>query len=508
MKLVSKHIITVFLLTASLALFAQNESKNFKETFNVNKNAIVELNASHADVEVTTWNKNQVLVEATIEIDGLPKEEAKKYLKDFKFEALGNSNKVRISAGGNNSFSFGDNDFIIFDSENFVMPDIVIPDVNIPDFNFQMPEINIPNMDINFQMPDVDWEKFIVDLDDIEFDFDRYSKDGKNYFFRWKDSVRDITIKNKKDWEKFKKSKEYKEWKKEMEVNREKMKKEWKKAQKEYESIDLGKIIGESLKAAEKAMENVDLEEVIKESLKEANKALKEVDKEQIRKDLAEVRKEFRKSFRSNRVFDNGEDELIINDKKVKIKKKITIKVPKGVTLDLNTRHCKLKLPKMSASGKVSYGSFNASGLEGGELNINYAPVQINSLTNATLSLTNVTDATLASVRNSSLTSDSGDLEILEVFSGTNIEASFGDVNIKKVSPKLNNFSLTLNQSDADINLKGFSQKLDFSADKVVQYDRVANGGKGMSLRGTFEVNTKGNELSIKGKYSELTIKY
>lgn len=509
MTLLRKHIIVAFLLTTSLALFAQKESKSFKETFTVNKNATVELNASYADVEVTTWNKNQVLVEATIEIDGLPKAEAQKYLKDFKFEAMGNSNKVRISAGGNNSFSFGDNDFIIFNPENFVMPDIVIPEVTIPDFNFQMPEINIPEMDFNFTMPDMDWEKFIMDLDDIEFDFDRYSKDGKNYFFRWKDSVRDITIKNKKDWEKFKKSKEYKEWKKEMEVNREKMKKEWKKAQEEYQSINLGKIIGESLKAAEKAMENVDVEDEIKKSLEEARKAMKEIDREQIQKELAEVRKEFRRSFRTDRVFDNGEDELIINGKKVKIKKKITIKVPKGVTLDLNTRHCQLKLPKMSASGKVSYGSFNASGLEGGDLDIYYAPVQINSLANTKLNLKNVTDATLASVRNSSLESDSGDLEILEVFSGTNINASFGDVVIKKVSPKLTDFRLTLNQSDAKINLNGFAKKLQIDkADNVVNYDRIANGGKGMSLRGAFEVNTKGDELSIKGKYSELTIKY
>ena len=433
MKTSRKHIITAFLLTTSLALFAQKESKNFKETFNVKKGAVVELNASHADIDVSTWGKNQVQVEATIEIDGLTKEEAQKYFKDFKFEALGNSSKVRIDIGGN-SFNFGDNDFIIFDPENIVIPDIVIPEIDIPDFNFKMPDIVIPEID--FDMPDMDLEKFIMDLDDIEFDFDKYSKDGKEYFFRWKDDVRDITIKNKKDWEKFKKSDEYKEWKKEMQENKEKMKEEMRKgmkeAQKELKGIDLGKIIGESLKIAEQALENVDVEGIVKESLSEANKALKEIDREQIRKELSEVRREFRRSYRSDRVYDNGEGELIINDKKVKITKKITVKVPKGTILDLNTRHCKLKLPKMSASGKVSYGSFNSSGLEGGELNINFAPVQISTVANTTLNLTNVTDAKLASVTQSTLNSDSSGLEIAELLSGTTIDASFGDVKIKK----------------------------------------------------------------------------
>ena len=297
-----------------------------------------------------------------------------------------------------------------------------------------------------------------------------------------------------------------------MKQNREQMKEEMRKglkeAQKELKSIDLGKIIGESLKIAEQALENVDVEGIVKESLSEANKALKEIDREQIRKELSDVRREFRRSFRSDRVYDNGEGELIINDKKVKITKKITVKVPKGVILDLNTRHCNLKLPKMSASGKVSYGSFNSDGLEGGELNINYAPVQISTVANTTLNLKNVTDAELASVAQSTLNSDSSGLEILELHSGTTIEASFGDVKIVKINPNLKDFSMILNQADAYINFKGFDKDLKFDrVDTVITDDPVRHGGKGMTLIGTIEVSTSGKEVKIKGKYSELTIK-
>jgi hypothetical protein len=501
MKQQHRNIITAFLLTCSVAVFGQKQSKSFSETFNVKKNAVVELNASRADVEVTTWNKNQVDVKATITIEGLPKDEAEKYLKDFNFKALGNSTRVEISAGGNSSFRFGDNDFVIFGPEGFQ-----IPDIDIPEINFQMPDIEIPDVDI--VLPDMDWEKFVINLDDVEFDFDKYSKDGKDYFFQWKDSVRDITIKNKKEWEKFKKSDDYKAWKKDIEKQRKKMKEDWEKARKEVKGLDIQKIVTESLKATEKALEGIDLDGIINESMKEVQKALSEVDQEEIRKQLSEVRRQFKNVNKEDFVFESDSGEVTINGKKVKITKKITIKVPKGVTLDLNTRHCQMKLPKMSASGKVSYGTFNAEGLDGGDLNIRSAPVQIRTVTNTKLNLKNVTDAKIASVTNSSITADSGGLEIKEAQSGTFIEASFGEVKIDKFPSDLKNFIMKLNQSDASINMGDFPYKLQFKASKTSTYDKSSKGGQRMVLSGTFEASTKGEELNIKGKYSELTVKY
>ncbi len=502
MKLSRKNLITACLLVFTAAIFAQKQSKNYSETFNIKKDAVVEINASNADVEVQTWRKNQVDVKATIEIDGLTKEEAEKYFKNYQFEAMGNSNKVRILVGGGNSFQFG-NEFVIFDPENFVIPEIDIPEIDIPEI--VIPEINIP--DINIEIPEIDFEKFVIDLDNMEFDFEEYSKNGKNYFFQWKDSVKNIKIKNKKDWEKFKKSKEYKEWQEEMKKNKAKIKKELEKAKKEYQNINVGKLVEESLKIAEEAMKNVEVEKLVEESLKEAREELKKVDRKKIKAELAKVREEFKKAKGNKFVIQTDSDELIINDKKVKIKKKIVIKVPKGVTLDLNTRHCKLKLPKMSASGKVSYGTFNAEGLEGGKLDIFSSPVKIQTVENTTLNLKNVTDAALASVANSELNSDSGDLEVMELLSGNNIVISFGEIKIDKVSPSLSNFEMKLNQSEAEINLAGFSEKLDFSASNVVKFDKSSKSGKGMSLKGNIKLSTRGGQMSITGKYSELLVK-
>lgn len=465
-----KNIATVLMLSATVVVVAQKQSKTFKENFKVKKDVKVEINASNAEIDVTTWNKNEVSVVATIEIEGLTKKEAEKYLKNYKFEALGNSSKVKITSGRNNSFRFGHNDLVIF-NDDFVMPEIVIPDFEMPDMN-----ITIPDMDFNF-------DTIFMGLDDLEFDFDKYFKDGKEYLFRWKSDAKEISIKSKKDWEKFKKSKEYKEFQKEMKDSKAKMKKELAKARKEIKDMDMSKII--------------------KESLAEANKAIKEIDMKEIKEELAKARKQINSSIKNSYIFNTDSNEFTINDKKVKIKKKITIKVPKGATFDLNTRHSKVKLPKTKASGKVSYGTFDASGLEGGDLKIYYAPVNINTINSSTLFLNNVTDAKVASVTNSSLTSSSGKMTIGKVFNDVNIDLSFGDVIISNFDSLLQNFKMSLKQSEAVIDVTSFKNKLSFTSDSSTENKK----DRTLTLNKTFELNIKDIAFLINGKYSQLTIK-
>ena len=71
-----------------------------------------------------------------------------------------------------------------------------------------------------------------------------------------------------------------------------------------------------------------------------------------------------------------------------------------GATFDLNTRHCKVKMQNTVVSGSVSYGSFDAHTLFGGDLKINYSFVTINALNDFNLHLNNVSNATISSVEN------------------------------------------------------------------------------------------------------------
>ncbi len=460
MKFSKYKLITMFLaIGIACSAFGQKQDKTFKETFNVNKDVVVEINASHNDIEVTTWNKNQVQVEATIVVEGLTKEEAAKYLKNYKFEALGNSKRVVITSKGSSFYGLNDN-FVIFNNDDFHFPDVVIPDMK---FDFDFPAVE------TIVIPEVDLEYVFKGLEDMEFDFDKYSKDGKNYFFQWKDSARNISIKSKKEWEKFKKSKEYKEWKKEMAKNAKKIRKDLEKARADMKAIN---------------------KDAIAKAIKEAKIAVSKVDKEMIHKELARV-KEMMGKVKENYIFGSDGD-VIINDKKVKVTKKIIIRVPKGATFDLNTRHCKVKLPNTTAaSGKSSYGTFSATGLLGGNLDIYYAPVSIQTLKNTELSLHNVTDATIASVANATLSSSSGELNIEEIFSDVNLESSFGELTISKLNNSVSDFNLTLRQSDAKIGKAFFVNNIKYGKNKD-------------TFTGNFTLETKKGDVQIKGKYSSL----
>src|SRR5690606_36835041 len=100
MKIIQLHKYKMLLMTFlafSLMAFAQKETKNFKETFNVNKDVLVDINTAHADIEFETWNKNVVEVEAILEVEGLSKQQAEEYFKSWNFEVVGNSKKVTIT---------------------------------------------------------------------------------------------------------------------------------------------------------------------------------------------------------------------------------------------------------------------------------------------------------------------------------------------------------------------------------------------------------------------------
>lgn len=479
--------ISVFLLLVTGVVSAQKYNKKFSENFKTNKDVVVNINASNADVDVTTWNKNEVSVEAVVEVEGLDKKEAQKYLDNWKFEALGNKSKVQINAN-RNSFRIGGDNIVFFNSSDNNYPRVfqfdsddevvVVPEVRIP----EMPEIpELPEIKI----PEINFEEIVTGLEDIEFDFDKYAKDGGNYFFQWKDGVNDITIKSKKEWEEFKKTDKYKEFKKHQEERKRDIKKELERVKKERIN-----------------------EKELRREMAKARAEIRKINREEIRKELAKARKEMHKArkemqkVRMNYSYSSDSNNLMINGKKVKITKKITIKVPKSATFDLNTRHCKVKLPKTKASGKVSYGTFKADALDGGKLNISFSPVNINSLNACTLFLNNVTDAQLASVTNTTVNSNSSGLVVNNVYSNVEVNNKFGNLTITKVHPSHDNLKVFLSYSDAGVDLAGINKKFNIQSDKV---KKLKDGS--VEYNGEFILISNDKKIEIDGKYSQLKVK-
>jgi hypothetical protein len=443
-----KYIFTFIAISFLGTAFAQKFDKKFTENFTTNKDVEVTINASNTDINVTTWDKNEVQIEAFIEIEGISKEEAEKYFKNWEFEALGNKKKVQITSKGNNAFNFK-NDFVFFDDMNF--------DFEMPNIDFlSLENLELPKMDFNFD--------FNFDFNDVFDDIDEnMGKDGK-YNFRWHDDDNDIVINTKKEWEEFKRSKKYAELKNKMHVDKEKLR-----------------------------MDFAESKEEMKKQLKESKEKYYKIDKEKIRNELLKVKAELKKlSFKSN------SDDIIINGKKIKIKKRLEIKVPKGATFDLNTRHCKVKLPNTIAFGNVKYGTFNANNLNGGELTIDYSPVTINDLNACTLFLNNVSDAKIASVTNTTMSNNSSGVKIIKINENVNVTDKFGELRIESFNPNFGEFLLNLSQSNATIILGDVASKFKYQVNKVSLNNKRATKSNANS-------STK-NLITFKGDYSSIVV--
>jgi hypothetical protein len=445
-------LFTLFAICFLGTVSAQKFDKKFTENFKVNKDVEVAINASNTTINVTTWNKKEVQIEAFIEIEGLSKEDAEKYFKEWNFEALGNSKTVKITSKGN----FGlhsKKEFIFFNDMNFEFSDIELPNIEtivIPDVNF----------DFNF---DFDYKNIFEDLDDLDKNL---GKNGK-YSFEWDDGEDKISIKSKKDWEAFKKTKKYKELKKEIQVEKIKVRKEF-------------------LHSKEK----------MKKELEKAKHKLKKINKEEIKREI-EIAKEHIMKIKLQH--GSNSNDISIDGKKVKIKKRLEIKVPKGATFNLNTRHCKVKLPNTVASGTVKYGTFDALNLNGGKLKIDFSPVNINNLNAATLFLNNVTDAKIASVTNTDLSNNSSGVHIIRINENVTVSDKFGKLSIDSFYPNFGEFTLNVNNSDVALILGDVNSKFKYHINKV----KLDNKRTKLLNKN----NTENNLIKINGDYSSIVIK-
>lgn len=489
-------------------VFAQKTDKKYQEKFYTNGNVEIEINASNADVEVQNWNKNEVLVEASIEVEGVTKEEAKKYIDKWRFEALGNKSKVKINANGSEYLGLGS--YISFNQNTpklaigFAVNEKGETLKELENISKGMGTIFLEDFE-EFSFPEIQSRVLFSNIDKLEFDFDKYAKEGDLYFFEWKDGAKKIKIKSKKEWEKFKKTKEYKKLKQELKEKRNKLSREEKK-----ELLTLRKNVLQQKKEIEKQRKIAILKKRKKE-LELYKSARKELEKR-----LENTNERKRKKIENQIKMQNLAIGLLSSEsdgKKVKIKKKIVIKVPKNTTFKLNTRHCKIKLPNTIASGKVSYGSFNADGLVGGNLNINSSPVDINTLTACTLFLNNVQTANVSSISNATLKSSSTDVSIDEILKNVTIDNSFGKLYVAKFNKNFEQANINLSQTDAYLTFGNNKPQFDIDISKKLKgswnSDAMKVNKNSTKVFGNFTVksqNKASDTFLLTAKYSKLTI--
>lgn len=461
-----KYKIVSLILLLTVSVQAQKFDKKINENFKVNSDVTIVINAAQTDVDIETWNRNEVSIEAVMEVEGISKKEADKILGKWKFEALGNKSKVKITSLSDNFDFEYDRDF---------------------DFNFDFPEIEIPY----FELPVIDFPEFKIpempQMPEMEFDYEAYKKDS-SYLKGYKIQVA-------KQVEKFKNS-------------------GWKM---KFDSVRNSEEFKHSVEEAKRAVEEVRKQMLennveFKEQMKAAEEAGK-MAKELIKKMKEEGKFDSIRNRSENIYFKFSDNK----NSKVKIKKYLKIKVPKNATFDLNVRQGKLNIPNSSTkmSANISYGNFIGGIITGSknELIFSNSPVQIDNLNSGNITLKNVPNATFGTFSNANLFSNSSNVLINEVGIDTSLSQKFGSIKINGIVPNFKAFNLILDSAKANlkfananfvyqINSKKSTLEL---SDKLKEVKSKTVDGVNL-LEGFYNNKSSQNKLFLTGVYSTINL--
>lgn len=478
---------------------AQQRVEKLSKTLNVPKDVTIDLNTSHVNIEVETWSKNTLEVEAYVESDELSKEDLKKAAEawDLEVEAWEDFASIKSS---NTSGGLWSHQGVLSSDYTDALVDLKLRLADLP----EMPAFPaMPNMPALPEMPDFPDFPELPELPEgvssVSFDYEAYKKGGEDYLEKWSQEYEDKYGKEYKEkmktwakkfaqtdfdsysakmeeWgKKYGKSFEG-DWAEKMEEWGEKFGKsfegEWAKKMEKW-GDEFGESFGKDMeKWGEKFGENFGKEmerwgeqiarraeaqeernEAQKERLEE-RLAQREEQREERNKALlerAEQRKERAEKRRAN-LFNRLES----RDNQ-KVKKTIKIKMPKDAELKVNVRHGKLKFASLMKNLKadLSHTSLLATSIDGGNTSINaaYSSIFIKEWKAGELELDYVEDAIVQNVEELFLNSNSSNIGIDYLKDSAIINGSFGELTIHNIMDSFTNLNIILENSDANIKL-------------------------------------------------------
>ncbi len=487
-----KHLklnMTLLLLCGMLSLTAQQKLNKLSKSIDVTKDVTIDLNTSYVQIEIDTWNKNTVEVEAYIEGDKLSKEELKKALDQWNITVDGSGNSVTINSQGNRStwdnynFNYNFNFDALKDLELELadlprmppMPDMA----EMPEMP-ELPEMNFPKMPEMPALPELP-----KGMTDVNFDYEAYKKDGESYLDTWSKEYESKYGKDYKDkmrvWAKKFSEVDFEAYEKKMEAWGEEF---GKKFGKDYEAKmeawskkfdeKWGKEYQKKMKKwqEEHGKELEERSKVMEQRAEDIQKRMQ--DRENERGDRMEAReKELaeRMKEREERVENRREDlEKSIENRSSKVKKTIKIKMPKDAKLKMNVRHGELKISSVinNLKGDISYATLVADHIGGSKtsINVSYSPVLINTWDMGELKLNFVDKAQIKTVNRLVLNSNSSNIGIDTVTGNAVIDGSFGDLSISKIADTFSNLNIILENSDALINLPKNDYNLQYKGNR------------------------------------------
>ena len=476
-------IIVLLLCLITIGAFGQTQSKTFNETFKVDNESILDINTSHTDIEFETWGKNEVVIVATIEIEGATDEEAADYFENADIEIFGNSKKVTIKTGAENRWFLRN---ATSDAQNFSFEMPEIPEMGSFDFDFDFEELkDMPPLPMNPA---------------TEFDHEAFKKDGEKYLKKWQKEFQ-----NGFDKEHIKK---LEEWGKRMEVRQlEMQKKREKMAEKRV------KMHEEREEAHNKRME----------IMAEAQKFRVEAQAER-RERLLEIQKNGRpvKDSMSIIIIENQRQPNIFynsskgSNKNYKVKKTIKVKMPKSMKINMNVRHGEVKLAEntKNINATLSHSSLLAATIDGDKtiINASYSPVSVQRWNYGQLQANYSRKVELKSVMNLRLNATSSDITIDNLVVSAFIKNDMGPLQINAIGKDFKEIDISL--QNAELNFKtpkvpftiyvnGTSSKLTSPSDLTLIRTKNGNTTVNKGFRGN--ENAKGS-IVIHSTYSDVVL--
>ncbi|WP_338733293.1 hypothetical protein [Mangrovimonas cancribranchiae] len=452
------------IITLSLVLFissamAQQRLEKVSQSINVNDDVVIDLNTSYTNLEIDTWNKDIIEIEAYIESDKLSEAELRKFLESWGVDIDASKSNVSIVTLG--ELGSWDENLVLFeDSYTDALRIMEMELAEIPEIPIVEPLLEslllseIPPVPPLPDMPEMPSVPPLPELPEgmagKGFDYKKYQKEGEAYLEKWgeeygekygEEYARKMEAWSKK-WEN---SAEMKAFEKKMEAWGEKFGEEFgEKFGKEMEAW--GKRFEKQMEQKAKRLE--ERQAVLEQRQEAREQAIKE--RQEHAKARMEARQKANEARRKARIkqFNSANDG---------VKKSIKIKMPKKAKLNINVRHGELKFAANinNVKANLSHTALLASSIDGSNtsINVSYAPVDITTWKAGELLLNFVDQASVNNVDRLVLSANSSNIDLGTIKGNAIIDGSFGDLNIGNIDSTFNNINITLENSDALLRL-------------------------------------------------------
>lgn len=493
----SNKFLWILMCVITMNVTSQQKKNKTSQTIKTSKDVTIDLNTSYVEIEVDTWNKGSVEVDAYVEGEKLSQEELQHALENWDLDIDGSFNRVSITSKGVHGSweQMGDFDFD-FDFDSEALREIEMQLANMPEIpripkmpNMPaMPEMEIPEMPEMPELPELP-----EGINNVQFDTEAYRKDGEKYLDEWSKEYEENYGKQYKEkmkaWARKMDKVDFSDYEKKMEAWGEKFGKKFgedyaKKMEAWGERY--GKRMEEQAKRLEERLEaQAERQEHLAERHEARAERAERMAERQVR--LAE-----REGARS-----------------VKVKKVIKIKMPKDAKVNMNVRHGELKFSSVihNLKASISHASLLANHIDGGQtsINVSYSPVYVDLWSMGELNLNFVKTADIKTVGSLVLGSKSSNIEIGTLTGNAIIDGSFGDLAINDVSDSFNNLSIVLENSDALIILPNVSHHFQFKGNrsKLKHPKNKSNEGTSSFSAGSVSSN---KSIIVNAKFSEVTM--